>query len=72
MRWNHEEAAARVLSGKALRCPHCDHDRFRHRKALLPSRPRALFDLEWMSPKADLYVCGRCGHVAWFRPPRPD
>lgn len=67
-----EEASLRVVAGHRLRCPICEHERFHQRSALLTSRRRALFDLEWLSPRAEIYVCERCGHVLWFKPPRRD
>jgi hypothetical protein len=66
------EASPRVVAGRPLRCTVCEHDRFHHRPALLTSRGKAILDLEWLSPKAEIYICDRCGHVLWFRPPRRD
>jgi len=63
------ESTSLTIAGRALRCPVCEHDRFWTRQALLPKRGLAFLDLEWLSARADLQVCDRCGHVLWFVPP---
>lgn len=64
---NSQEAKTHTILGKQLRCLVCDHDRFTHRVVVMPSPRFAFFDLEWFSPRADVQVCARCGHVHWFK-----
>ena len=53
-----------------LRCEICEHDRFWHRRAQLHTAVASFFDLEWVQPSADCYVCDNCGYIHWFLPPR--
>lgn len=59
------------IAGAALRCQHCDFDHFGHRKAQLNTAAMTFMDLDWLNASADVYVCGRCGHLHWFLPPPP-
>ncbi len=65
-----DDAKGHTVAGKALHCPICEHDRFWSRPTMLPRRSLAFFDVEWASPKAEVYVCGRCRHLLWFLPER--
>jgi ribosomal protein S27AE len=67
-----DEAERTIVAGKPLLCGHCGHDRFNHRKVILNSRMKALFDFGWLAPRADVYACGRCGWLVWFKPPKKD
>lgn len=58
------------IVGQTLRCQVCAHDAFRHRKAQLHEAVATFFNVEWASPTADCYVCGACGYVHWFLPPK--
>ncbi len=56
------------VAGIQLRCEICKHDQFWHRRAQLHTAVASFFDLEWIQPSADCYVCGRCGYIHWFLP----
>jgi ribosomal protein L40E len=47
--------------GKALRCSHCGHDRFRAAAADVGVIVGTL-----ASGGTNIYACARCGHLEWF------
>ncbi len=51
-----------------LRCEICKNDRFWYRRAQLHTAVASFFDLEWVQPSADCFVCSRCGYIHWFLP----
>ncbi len=55
-----------VLSGKAVRCSHCDGDLFQERQVLLNTRLRTLVKLDWLDRAATALVCEQCGLIQWF------
>jgi hypothetical protein len=57
-----------TVAGITLRCEICKHNRFWHRRAQLHTAVASFFDLEWVQPSADCYVCGQCGYIHWFLP----
>lgn len=57
-----------TVAGVVLRCEICKHDRFWHRRAQLHTAVASFFDLEWIQPSADCYVCAQCGYIHWFLP----
>lgn len=52
--------------GRALRCPHCQHDLFYQRSWLLNTPGMTFFGMEWLNDSATCYVCARCGRIEWF------
>lgn len=54
------------VGGVALRCHHCEHDRFSRRMSLLNTAGLTLLDLDWANRSATCFVCERCGFVHWF------
>ncbi len=54
--------------GLKLRCEICKHEHFWHRRAQLHGAVASFFDIEWIGPNADCFVCGRCGYIHWFLP----
>ena len=65
------EVSTRIVSGKALVCAHCGHDRFWTRTTLLNTRGISFLGLDWANKVADNYVCDRCGYVHWFLTRKP-
>jgi hypothetical protein len=63
-----QEAERASVAGVELHCEICKHDRFYQRKAQLHSAVASFFDLEWVGPNAQCYVCARCGYIHWFLP----
>ena len=63
-----DEPQARIVAGVELRCEVCKFEKFHYRQATLHGAVASFFDVEWMSPSADCYVCGHCGYVHWFLP----
>lgn len=64
------ETGQRYVRGNALKCPVCGHDQFRTRRALINRRLTEFFDFAWLDRQATCEICGNCGHVLWFLPPR--
>ena len=64
-----ERGQVAFVADQPLKCVVCHHDRFRHRRAQLHSASASFFNLEWLGPTADCYICSNCGHVHWFIPP---
>ncbi len=61
-----KESAAAFVEGNALHCGVCGNVRFWHRKAQLNTALASFFNLDWLDPSADCYICDRCGYVHWF------
>lgn len=55
-----------VRGGVELECKHCGSRRFAHRKGQLNTAVLSFFDLDWLNPSADVYVCKDCGFLHWF------
>ena len=60
------EANKFTVKGLTLKCQHCGHDLFSHRRILLNTRGMTFFGLDWLNADADIYVCAECGHLMWF------
>jgi len=60
------ESTPREIEGRALRCPHCEHDRFWTRMTLMNTKGATFLGVEWANKEATNYVCGRCGYIFWF------
>jgi hypothetical protein len=60
--------------GRAVRCPHCGHQKFVSGRALLNTAGRAFFNLDWAGPSATTLICADCGRIEWFaqEPERAD
>jgi predicted RNA-binding Zn-ribbon protein involved in translation (DUF1610 family) len=55
-----------TVKGQPLKCQHCGHDHFSHRRILLNTRGMTFFKLDWLNADADIFVCADCGHLMWF------
>jgi len=55
-----------LVAGRPVRCPHCRHDKFVSGHALLNSRGRTAFNVDWMDPSATTLICAECGRIEWF------
>ena len=65
-----ERGEPAFVAEQQLTCVVCRHGLFRHRRAQLHSAAASFFNMEWLGPTADCYICAKCGYVHWFIPPR--
>jgi hypothetical protein len=56
------------VAGIDLHCEICKHDLFWYRRAQLHTAVASFFDLEWVQPSADCFVCAHCGYIHRFLP----
>ena len=54
------------VAGRPVRCPHCGETRFASGNAMLNTRLRSAFNVDWADPGATILVCAECGRVEWF------
>jgi predicted nucleic-acid-binding Zn-ribbon protein len=54
------------IAGRPVRCPHCGNQEFFDRQAMLNSRIRTVFNIDWFDPTATILVCSECGRIEWF------
>ena len=54
--------------GRILQCVVCGHDWFYLHKAQLATVVATFFEVGWLNPAADCYICGRCDYIHWFYP----
>ena len=54
------------IAGRPVRCPHCGHTKFGSGHALLNTRIRSAFNVDWADPSATILVCAECGRIEWF------
>lgn len=54
------------VAGRPVRCPHCGEGKFAPASALLNTRARSAFNLDWADPSATILVCAECGRIEWF------
>lgn len=60
------------IADRPLKCPHCGEQKFIPGRALLNSRGRTFFNLDWTDPTATILVCAECGRIEWFaKAPEP-
>jgi len=55
-----------TVAGRQVRCPHCSEGRFVPASALLNTRLRTAFNIDWADPKAHILICAECGRIEWF------
>jgi hypothetical protein len=61
-----------TVAGRPVRCPHCGERKFAPGSAMLNTRTRSLFNVDWADPSASLLVCAECGRIEWFaQEPQP-
>jgi hypothetical protein len=58
-----------VVAERQVSCSHCGGELFQERQALLNTRLRTLFKLDWLDRAATALVCERCGLIQWFFTP---
>ena len=61
-----KKASKEQRAGHWLKCPICSGENFWHREAQLNTRAMTLFDLDWINPRGDCYICDNCRHILWF------
>jgi hypothetical protein len=54
------------VAGRPVRCSHCGEGKFVPGKALLNTRVRTAFSVDWADPSATILVCAECGRIEWF------
>lgn len=60
------EPSEYLVAGRRVTCPHCGGVTFAPGSALLNTRGRTAFNLDWTDPSASILVCAECGRVEWF------
>lgn len=60
------EPQAYVARGRKIVCPHCAHDQFSRRKAMLNTRIATFFELDWVNRSSIVLVCSNCSMIQWF------
>jgi hypothetical protein len=54
------------VAGRPVRCPHCGNATFADGRAMLNTRTRTLFNVDWFDPEATILVCSECSRIEWF------
>jgi uncharacterized protein len=54
------------VAGRAVTCPHCGERKFAPGSALLNTRARSAFNVDWADPSATILICSECGRIEWF------
>jgi hypothetical protein len=54
------------VAGRPVRCPHCGERKFAPASALLNTRARSAFNVDWADPSASILICAECGRIEWF------
>ena len=54
------------VGGRPVRCPHCGERKFYPRTALLNTRARSAFNIDWADPGAAILICAECSRLEWF------
>ena len=55
-----------LIAGRPVRCPHCGEGKFAPGNALLNTRARSAFNVDWADPSATILVCAECGRIEWY------
>jgi hypothetical protein len=58
--------SAYSIAGRRIQCPHCGEGLFAPGSALLNTRVRSAFNVDWADPSATILVCAECGRIEWF------
>lgn len=53
-------------AGRPVTCAHCGERLFLPGSALLNTRVRSTFNVDWADPTAWLLICAECGRIEWF------
>jgi hypothetical protein len=53
-------------AGRPVRCPHCGHTQFIHGSALLNTKGRTFFNMDWADPSAATLICAECSRIEWY------
>ena len=54
------------VAGRPIRCPHCGEREFLLGTAMLNTRLRSAFNVDWADPTATILVCAECSRIEWF------
>ena len=60
------QPTAYAMAGRPIRCPHCGEGLFAPASALLNTRLRSAFNVDWADPTATILICAECGRIEWF------
>lgn len=55
-----------TVAGRPLICPHCRERKFAPGSALLNTRARSAFNVDWADPSATILICAECGRIEWY------
>ena len=54
------------VAGRPVRCPRCGEGKFTSGSALLNTRVRFAFNVDWADPSGTILICAECGRIEWF------
>lgn len=60
------QPAACSIAGRPIKCPHCGETNFLPGNALLNTRMRSAFNVDWADPQATILICVECGRIEWY------
>ena len=60
------EPSEYVIAGRTVKCPHCGERKFAPGSALLNTRARSAFNVDWADPSATILICAECGRIEWY------
>jgi predicted nucleic-acid-binding Zn-ribbon protein len=64
---SYNEPRLYVVAGRPVRCPHCGEAEFvPGGRALLNTRVRSVFNVDWADPSAFVLTCAECGRIEWY------
>jgi hypothetical protein len=64
---SYNEPRPYAVAGRPVRCPHCGEAEFvPGGRALLNTRVRSVFNIDWADPAAFVLTCAECGRIEWF------
>lgn len=61
-----DDSSRYSIAGIAVRCSHCDGEKFEIREALLNTAGMTFVRLDWANSPATVLVCANCSHLTWF------
>ena len=55
-----------TVAGRPVRCSLFHENKFAPGSALLNTRTRTAFGIDWADPTAFILICAECGRIEWF------
>jgi predicted nucleic-acid-binding Zn-ribbon protein len=60
------EPSEYMVAGRPVKCAHCGERKFAEGSALLNTRARSAFNVDWADPSATILICAECGRIEWY------